>query len=141
MEGMTDRNKQIVQEYLDGILSKTELGRKFGISRERIGQLVKKVKGTRDPALDIYKNIDVDWKRFKELVKKLGITRIIIARQSHVDVTTVSRVLMGDKRYIGGRGSLMILWTLLKIFKEQSEMLSNIEEAVSFTRVDNSIKM
>ena len=123
---MIDKEK-VIEEYLKSNLNKSRVAELLGVSRERIGQIIKEVYGTRNPLVNYA--TEIDWKLFNQIRNVFNIPVSRLGRMAGCQNTTVSRVLTNQKEYIKNSNksranvSVKIARAILKIAEKRLEKL------------------
>jgi len=122
------RNRQILDEFLKGD-SKAKLGRRFEISRERVGQIVKAIVGSRNPfSLDNF--YEVDWKTVNTIRKSIGISHRDIADRCSVHPATIRHIVTGNYKYSRGASAVKVLLTIVEISREKQTQIQDLRKAI-----------
>lgn len=92
------RNEEILVEYLESGSTLQVIGDKYGITRERVRQIVNRFGHERNKSkfLEITK---VDWKNVVRIFRAVRMTNKAIASKVVANPETVKHILYGDKRY------------------------------------------
>jgi len=119
--------KEVAKKYFENNLNKAAVARELGVSRERIGQIIEKIYGRRNPLVNYAQ--DIDWKLFRDIKDVFGISVNQLAKKCKRHPSTVSRILSGNKAYTKnlsrsyGNASVDVGKTLLKIAQKRLEKL------------------
>lgn len=124
--------------YLDNNLNKAEVGRAINLSRERIGQVLKLVNGTKDPLVNFTSKLD--WEAYRGLCKTFGISHQEIAKRAGCYYGSMAHILRGDISYTKNsyksRNSkaVLVAKAILEISQEKCEYASLV-----FDKIDENI--
>jgi len=97
MAGKKSRNEQVVGAF-GKLGNKAQVGRMFGLSRERVGQIVAHELGARSPI--VREAMWFDWELLHRVADAYGISVTQIADGAEISRETASRVLGGEAEYI-----------------------------------------
>ena len=98
-----NRDEEILKAYKDLGGNKAEVGRKFNMTRERVGQIIKKITGKRSPMINDAK--EVNWTLFRLLKRTAKISSIDVGNMAKCSAQTVNQIMAGNMNYINNSKS------------------------------------
>jgi len=96
-EETRERNEEVLEAFVQ-LGNKAEVGRLFGISRARVGQIILSISGENNPF--VKNSLDINWENLHKLRKAMGIPIAEVARHASINPSTANRILLHDPRYV-----------------------------------------
>lgn len=124
--------EQVIKKYIENNLSKSAVAKELGVSRERIGQIIAEVYGTRNPIVNYAGQID--WKLFNQIAKVFGISMNVLSRKAKCNPHSVRHILINDKKWVKNvrrsknNVSVKIAKAILDIAQKRLERLNKVLE-------------
>ena len=100
-EELHQRCELVIQKYVEQQLNKASVARDLGISRERVGQIVKRATGTKNPILKYAQQLD--WRLLNELRITFGISYTILANRANTNPVTSRHIFSNALCTLGYR--------------------------------------
>lgn len=92
MSALSPRDERVITLYAEG-LTFSEIGREFGLTRERIRQLIDRIVGTNYLAYQVKKGITSNQRALADYIKEKGFNVSHMARSLNLDVARLRRML------------------------------------------------
>ncbi len=92
MSALSPRDERVITLYAEG-LTFSEIGREFGLTRERIRQLIDRIVGTNYLAYQVKKGIASNQRALADYIKEKGFNVSHMARSLNLDAARLRRML------------------------------------------------
>ena len=122
-----DDNVHMAVQFMLG-KSKADISEEFGLTRERVRQIIHRVAGRNNPSF--FKNYDVDWDALNRIRIMCNIGHTQIAKRSGACTGTSTRAFNGTLGYKSTPSAIKVLGAFLRIVLEQLDSMSRINDTV-----------
>lgn len=126
--GFTVEEMQNIFDDYVRLGNKAEVARKYDLTRERIGQIIKELRGSKTPK--IIRDYAIDWEGLNKTKKELRIYNRDIAEEMKIPICTINKLFSKPEVYGTTPTAYRVVIATLDIAQKRKDLLDNILECI-----------